>query len=284
MADVETPTEVRATAKYVRTAPRKAQLVVAEIRGRRAVEARQILAFMTRDAARDVDKVLASADRERRGQPRPLGTTSSTCPPREIGSGPDAEALARPRARTRRADQEAHLPHHDPPRAGRGGRPGATRPGGRGEAQGPEPRAPAEGRGHGRDAGGSGARGRRAGAPRRSRSGLAARSRRAGSGPRGGGRGGAEAQPAPAPSRLPRQRRRRRSRSGRPARRPSRSPRRRASGTEGSSGRSSRRDHPRLEVELVHEREGVPALPDGGRARSAITSSGSSPTPASRTS
>ena len=55
------PREVRAQAKYVRAAPRKAQLVTAEIRGRRVPEARTILAFMTRDAARDVEKVLASA-------------------------------------------------------------------------------------------------------------------------------------------------------------------------------------------------------------------------------
>ena len=62
MAAVETPRkEVRAEAKYVRTAPRKAQLVAAEIRGRPVLEARTILAFMTRDAARDVEKVLASA-------------------------------------------------------------------------------------------------------------------------------------------------------------------------------------------------------------------------------
>jgi ribosomal protein L22 len=53
--------EVRAQARYVRTAPRKAQLVTAEIRGRSVPEARTILAFMTRDAARDVEKVLASA-------------------------------------------------------------------------------------------------------------------------------------------------------------------------------------------------------------------------------
>jgi ribosomal protein L22 len=59
---VATPrNEVRAQAKYVRTAPRKAQLVTAEIRGRSVPEARTILAFMTRDAARDVEKVLASA-------------------------------------------------------------------------------------------------------------------------------------------------------------------------------------------------------------------------------
>ena len=62
MSALETPrTEVRATAKFVRTAPRKAQLVVEQIRGRSVPEARTILAFMTRDAARDVARVLMSA-------------------------------------------------------------------------------------------------------------------------------------------------------------------------------------------------------------------------------
>jgi large subunit ribosomal protein L22 len=63
MATVETPerSEVRAEARYVRTAPRKAQLVAEQIRGRTVPEARTILAFMTRDAARDVERVLSSA-------------------------------------------------------------------------------------------------------------------------------------------------------------------------------------------------------------------------------
>ena len=62
MAAVEEPrTHVRAEARYVRTAPRKAQLVAEQIRGRSVPEARTILAFMTRDAARDVEKVLSSA-------------------------------------------------------------------------------------------------------------------------------------------------------------------------------------------------------------------------------
>ncbi len=63
MATVEAPerTEVRAEARYVRAAPRKAQLVAEQIRGRTVPEARTILAFMTRDAARDVEKVLNSA-------------------------------------------------------------------------------------------------------------------------------------------------------------------------------------------------------------------------------
>jgi large subunit ribosomal protein L22 len=61
MAAVETPTEVKAEARYVRAAPRKAQLVAEQIRGRTVPEARTILAFMTRDAANDVEKVLNSA-------------------------------------------------------------------------------------------------------------------------------------------------------------------------------------------------------------------------------
>jgi large subunit ribosomal protein L22 len=57
----ESRTQVRAEARYVRTAPRKAQLVTEQIRGRTVPEARTILAFMTRDAARDVERVLSSA-------------------------------------------------------------------------------------------------------------------------------------------------------------------------------------------------------------------------------
>jgi large subunit ribosomal protein L22 len=62
MAARETPqTEVKAQARYVRTGPRKAQLVVEQIRGRTVPEARTILAFTTRAAARDVRLVLDSA-------------------------------------------------------------------------------------------------------------------------------------------------------------------------------------------------------------------------------
>src|SRR5918912_1506450 len=61
MAAVEAKREVRAEARFVRAAPRKAQLVAEQIRGRTVPEARTILAFLTRDAARDVEKVLNSA-------------------------------------------------------------------------------------------------------------------------------------------------------------------------------------------------------------------------------
>jgi large subunit ribosomal protein L22 len=63
MAKTQTPTvsEVRAQAKWVHCSARKARLVLDSIRGRSVPEARTVLAFSTRDAARDIDKVLRSA-------------------------------------------------------------------------------------------------------------------------------------------------------------------------------------------------------------------------------
>jgi len=52
---------VRAEARWVHTSARKARLVLDHIRGRTVPEARTILAFTPRAAARDVDKVLRSA-------------------------------------------------------------------------------------------------------------------------------------------------------------------------------------------------------------------------------
>ncbi|MBA2763088.1 MAG: 50S ribosomal protein L22 [Thermoleophilaceae bacterium] len=54
-------TEVRAQAKYVRSAPRKARLVVDHIRGKSVEEARAILTHTPRAAAADVLKLLNSA-------------------------------------------------------------------------------------------------------------------------------------------------------------------------------------------------------------------------------
>ena len=53
--------EVRAAAKWVRITPRKARLVVEHIRGRSVPEARTVLAFTERAAAREIDKLLKSA-------------------------------------------------------------------------------------------------------------------------------------------------------------------------------------------------------------------------------
>ena len=63
MAQTQTQTisEVRAQAKWVHCSARKARLVLDTIRGRSVPEARTVLAFSTRDVARDIDKVLRSA-------------------------------------------------------------------------------------------------------------------------------------------------------------------------------------------------------------------------------
>jgi large subunit ribosomal protein L22 len=52
---------VKASAQYLRVTPRKARLVVEHIRGRTVPEARTVLAFTPRAAAREVEKLLASA-------------------------------------------------------------------------------------------------------------------------------------------------------------------------------------------------------------------------------
>jgi large subunit ribosomal protein L22 len=53
--------EVRAEAMWVRVSPRKARLVAEHIRGRSVPEARTVLAFTQRAAAREIEKVLRSA-------------------------------------------------------------------------------------------------------------------------------------------------------------------------------------------------------------------------------
>jgi ribosomal protein L22 len=52
---------VRAHARYVRTSARKARMVCGHLRGKSVQEARAILAFTPRDAARDWSKLLESA-------------------------------------------------------------------------------------------------------------------------------------------------------------------------------------------------------------------------------
>ncbi|RVU98176.1 50S ribosomal protein L22 [Coriobacteriales bacterium OH1046] len=53
--------EVKATAKYVRTAPRKARMVVDMIRNKSVAQALEILQFSNRAVAGDVAKVVRSA-------------------------------------------------------------------------------------------------------------------------------------------------------------------------------------------------------------------------------
>jgi ribosomal protein L22 len=52
---------VRASARYVRTAPRKARLVADQIRGLQIDRARALLQFSPRGAARDIQKLIDSA-------------------------------------------------------------------------------------------------------------------------------------------------------------------------------------------------------------------------------
>ncbi len=52
---------VRASAKYVRVAPRKARLIADQVRGLHIEQARALLAFSPRGAARDIHKLIDSA-------------------------------------------------------------------------------------------------------------------------------------------------------------------------------------------------------------------------------
>ncbi len=62
MAATQTSEQVvRAEAKWVRLSARKARVVLTHIRGRSVPEARTILAFTQRAAAKDIEKVLRSA-------------------------------------------------------------------------------------------------------------------------------------------------------------------------------------------------------------------------------
>ena len=61
MAESNGKVEVRAQSKWVRVSPRKARLVVENIRGLTVPEARTVLAFTQRAAAREIEKVLHSA-------------------------------------------------------------------------------------------------------------------------------------------------------------------------------------------------------------------------------
>ena len=64
MAEATTTTEgpsVRAKARYVRVAPRKARLVADQIRGMSVPDAQTLLQFSSRGAARDLAKLIDSA-------------------------------------------------------------------------------------------------------------------------------------------------------------------------------------------------------------------------------
>ena len=56
-----TPPTVRASARFVRVAPRKARLVADQVRGMNVPDARTLLTFSPRGAARDIARLLDSA-------------------------------------------------------------------------------------------------------------------------------------------------------------------------------------------------------------------------------
>jgi large subunit ribosomal protein L22 len=53
--------QAKAIARYVRVSPRKARIVVDQIRGKSVIQAREILAFTNRGIAEAVEKTLNSA-------------------------------------------------------------------------------------------------------------------------------------------------------------------------------------------------------------------------------
>jgi large subunit ribosomal protein L22 len=101
--------EVRAAAKWLRITPRKARLVVEHIRGRSVPEARTMLAFSERAAAREIDKLLRSAVANAEANHNLIGddlvvTTAY------VDEGPTIKRW-RPRARGRAARIRKHMCH-----------------------------------------------------------------------------------------------------------------------------------------------------------------------------
>jgi ribosomal protein L22 len=58
---VAAPVVVRASARYVRVAPRKARLIADQVRGLHIEQARALLAFSPRGVAQDISKLIESA-------------------------------------------------------------------------------------------------------------------------------------------------------------------------------------------------------------------------------
>src|SRR5438034_5191365 len=123
MARTEETREVRAEAKWVRSSPRKARLVVEHIRGRTVPEARTVLAFSERAVAREVEKVLRSAVANAEANHGLVGDDLVVSAAyvdegptikrwRARARGPDDQALACTCSRPRRAHPQAHVSHH----------------------------------------------------------------------------------------------------------------------------------------------------------------------------
>ena len=224
MATAPTETQtVRAQAKWVRTSARKARVVAEHIRGRSVPEARAVLAFTQRAAAREIEKRARLRRRERRGEPRPPAATTLVVATAVVDEGPTLKRWrARARGRVARIKKRTcHITVHA--RAGRQ------------IVQQAPSRSALRSR-------------RRRRRPRPSRDGGDARGRSAKRRPPRSRTANAEDA----------ERRRPRAREAEGARRA------KASGPESSSRRAPRRRDPRLEVELVHDQQGLQGRPARG--------------------
>jgi large subunit ribosomal protein L22 len=96
---VESRPEVRAQAKWLRISPRKARLVAEHLGGRSVLEARSVLAFSERAAAREISKVLESAVANA-GIKHNLGAEDLVVLSAYVDEGPTLKRF-RPRARGR---------------------------------------------------------------------------------------------------------------------------------------------------------------------------------------
>jgi large subunit ribosomal protein L22 len=101
--------EVRAAAKWLRITPRKARLVVEHIRGRTVPEARTMLAFSERAAAREIDKLLRSAVANAEANHNLIGD-DLIVKTAYVDEGPTIKRW-RPRARGRAAQIRKHMCH-----------------------------------------------------------------------------------------------------------------------------------------------------------------------------
>ncbi len=106
----ENRSEVRAEARWVRIPPRKARLVADHIRGRSVPEARTVLAFTQRAAAREIEKVLRSAVANAAANHGLLNDQELTVSAVYVDEGPTIKR-GRPRARGRFARIEKRTCH-----------------------------------------------------------------------------------------------------------------------------------------------------------------------------
>ena len=104
-----TPPMVRAKARYVRVAPRKARLVADQIRGLPVDEARTLLTFSSRGAARDLLRLLDSAAANAEAN-HELIADDLRIAEMTRGRGPYPQTLARAGPRPRHPDPQAHQP------------------------------------------------------------------------------------------------------------------------------------------------------------------------------